>query len=389
MAYSNVALMVAIAVAFFPALGSGQADAQSLPGLRSFRSGLGTGYHQNEAAFAAEREGGAARTRDSLHSARYSITGVFQRKAILLDELLDYSSWTICPDSEFLSADIMHTSRIESTLLLTNGTYKSQIAELRRDVIHGRHCLRSTLNAYSQSEKKYANLMEKYESLRSEKEKVEKQLRENQSRRVERVLLWTVIICGVAYFLARTKLGAVLTFLSKATGHSQPQHRPLTSEQASRHLDLLWGENNDKYPGSGALFVESQSDPSQFYLLVPVNLSAGRPFALFGTGGDYESDLEKAKAYVAGRSRGRLSIILYKHGGSLFEAQELKRVEWVHGSIFSVVGRTTGVKLLLLVAHERLSGYCPAVWDSAGDSEWVTDLLTREAWGMTFLRDHQ
>lgn len=51
------------------------------------------------------------------------------------------------------------------------------------------------------------------------------------------------------------------------------------------------------YPGSGALFVESRSDPSQFYLLVPVNLGAGRPFALFGTGGDYESDLEKAEAY--------------------------------------------------------------------------------------------
>ena len=64
-------------------------------------------------------------------------------------------------------------------------------------------------------------------------------------------------------------------------------------------MDLLWGENNEKYPGSGALFVESRSDPSRFYLLVPVDLSAGRPFALFGTGGDYESDLERRRLMVS------------------------------------------------------------------------------------------
>lgn len=92
---------------------------------------------------------------------------------------------------------------------------------------------------------------------------------------------------------------------------------------------------------------------------------------------------------VAGRNRGQLSIILYKHGGSPFKAQELERVERVYGTICSVVGRTTDVKLLLLVAHERLSGYCLRVWDSAGDSERETDLVMREAWGLNFVRDYQ
>lgn len=91
---------------------------------------------------------------------------------------------------------------------------------------------------------------------------------------------------------------------------------------------------------------------------------------------------------VAGRNRGRLSIILYKHGGGLFEAQELERVERAYGNIFSVVGRTTGVKVLLLVAHERLSGHSLRVWDSAGESEWETDIVAREAWGSILLRDH-
>lgn len=78
-------------------------------------------------------------------------------------------------------------------------------------------------------------------------------------------------------------------------------------------MHLLWEEGNSKYSGSGALFVESRTDSSQFYLLVPVNLGAGRPFALFGTGGDYESDLEKAEAY--GEYFWSLSMVAVQRGG--------------------------------------------------------------------------
>lgn len=229
MAHSKGALFAALTIACLLALGIGQADAQRLSGLRGFLTRLGTRQHQGEATFAAENEGGAAKEGHTLSTSRYSsldksdtlmdlTDSSYARVVPLQDELPNYSSWTICPDSVSLSADVTHASAIGSPLFLTNGTQAGQIAELGREVIHGRHCLLSTLNAYSHSEKRYANLMKSYEALVSEKENLEGQLREKQQGRMERILLWTVIICGVTCFLARSKVGAALTFLSRAIG---------------------------------------------------------------------------------------------------------------------------------------------------------------------------
>lgn len=128
----------------------------------------------------------------------------------LLDELRQYSSFNICPDTTT-------TNSWRKACSTGNATRAEELQDLRWEVVHGRHCLQSAVNAYSQAEKRRLQLKEAYEALLHEKQLLEKLLWEQRKGRLESSLLWAVIACVCGYLAPRLlqglKLGSVRSIL--------------------------------------------------------------------------------------------------------------------------------------------------------------------------------
>eukprot|EP00271_Cylindrocystis_brebissonii_P014134 TRINITY_DN3537_c0_g1_i1.p1 TRINITY_DN3537_c0_g1~~TRINITY_DN3537_c0_g1_i1.p1 ORF type:complete len:520 (+),score=119.24 TRINITY_DN3537_c0_g1_i1:90-1562(+) len=100
----------------------------------------------------------------------------------------------------------------------------------------------------------------------------------------------------------------------------------LTADQAKDKLQEVY----ETRQGQGLSVIltttsEAEAGVPLVFLLVPVNVTTSRRFALFGGGGDFTGHIEKASEFVARtHPRARLIVILYEYMGCVFTQQTLQ-----------------------------------------------------------------
>lgn len=190
-------------------------------------------------------------------------------------------------------------------------------------------------------------------------------------------LLFTASTSAVVYLMFfQENNGGIVGPASWVVATPPTRLQLLTAEQALNELQELYEKRN----GYGVPIIlttnsEAEGGPPLVFLLVPLNVSSSRRFALFGGGGDYTGHLERAQEFVSkAATKARLVVVLFEYSGCVFTEETLKSLRMTADKVADEAvprdadfPRRSDIVVLWL---DRIDGLHAA--NSEGDSELVT-----------------